>query len=823
MNSMVKTLAAALCAMSVLPASAPIGAGAAEWINLSSWAYEEVSGFVSDGLLTGRLKGEADYTRAITRGEFAELLYSVISETGMIRDEKMNYVFDDCEEYPAVDMLYGYIRSWIRDDSLIGAEGRNFYPDRPLKRSDAAIMLYTVAAYTDILTNIYLKDVQISVSDLDDLSEDARKMIGRVMEAGFMSGSGGGSFDPGGELTVEQGVAVAYRMYKAVPRLIYSDDEGHENGDVLQTYGGGISELYRDGRYVISDGSAELMSFETDVYSKILCCEYGGKRFAFAVNFNDKTDVYDLDSGSVLYSIPYIVYRLDAENGMAYVYSSRFMPAYSGLYSFGGEELAAPEYSETELLEIAENGFAVPQEEYRGADGWIYYANWNDNGHLYKIDSNGENKKLLVDGCDCINTQYKDGLIYYNSNEDNSLRCVDENGGSQYVISDKRAHLMHKDVMRFDTEDVPEDIKGYKDIYGNNYSVEYFSYCYCASDAPFFNSYELYGENAYIERTIVYPDGGSFKAMCYAEYVYKFKVTGSGVEKEKIAEFPISNISFNKSGDKMYFMNGKEIAENGDSPIYVYDGETVSEVSPGLRAECYGFLFNGEDQTDEIGYIPKEELWTGTYRVLDLAGGSIRQEQLLEYKEEEFDHYRVYDTGQADDKLSVIRSGSEVLRVEYDGKATELDRAQFQDIVGDNIIYLKIGGEARPVHMSSNIGSSETKELWAYNYKTGADMRLCDDFASRLTYAVTEGNLIYRTPQNQYKIVLGTESRTVYPNKGLHRYGKTAYITRLYNVTWQKPYLYKVDTEGNLTQLTDCHTEKWIYVPNGSSEAVFGG
>lgn len=48
-RSMIKA-AAAVCALSLLTAAVP--AGAAEWINLSAWAYEEVSGFVSDGLLT---------------------------------------------------------------------------------------------------------------------------------------------------------------------------------------------------------------------------------------------------------------------------------------------------------------------------------------------------------------------------------------------------------------------------------------------------------------------------------------------------------------------------------------------------------------------------------------------------------------------------------------------------------------------------------------------------------------------------------------------------------------------------------------------------
>ena len=74
-----------------------------------------------------------------------------------------------------------------------------------------------------------------------------------------------------------------------------------------------------------SDNGVELMSFEEDVYTKLLSCNGTGRRLVFAVNFNDKTDVYDLDTGDMLCSIPYIVYKIDADKGHAYVYSSRFM------------------------------------------------------------------------------------------------------------------------------------------------------------------------------------------------------------------------------------------------------------------------------------------------------------------------------------------------------------------------------------------------------------------------------------------------------------------------------------------------------------------
>ena len=523
-RSMIKA-AAAVCVLSLLTAVAPLSAGAAEWINLSSWAYAEVSGFVSDGLLPERLKDESDYTRVMTRGEFAEVVYSVLYDTGRLQEDKNSEHFGDCFEYPDINRLYSYIYEALINDSVYDEENRLFYPELPITRSDAAVILYSALENIGLIdygsgvvwleeedAAEFLEEQGLLASDLNGLSVKVQAIINTILESEIMSGTGGGSFEPDKPLTIEQGIAAAYRLYKAIPRLIYSDDEGIEDKteQLIQTYDCGLSEFYRDKNYIIADGEKELLKLESDIYSKLFCCEYGGKKLVFAVNFNDKTDVYDPETGSVLYTIPYIVYDFNTEKGWVYVYSSRFMPAYSGLYSMAGTELIAPEYSEKEISEIAANGFIVPREERRAADGWIYYANWNDNGHLYKIDSNGENEQLLVGDSDCTNTRYLDGIIYYNVNDDDfSLRCVDENGGSRYVISDTRASLYAGYTVRFWTEDLPEDSMEYyveqRDSYGNKLTNDYFTDFYRSRQGlGCFGGYLLYSEEADYTRTIVY-------------------------------------------------------------------------------------------------------------------------------------------------------------------------------------------------------------------------------------------------------------------------------------------------------------------------------
>ena len=70
-------------------------------------------------------------------------------------------------------------------------------------------------------------------------------------------------------------------------------------------------------------------------------------------------------------------------------------------------------------------------------------------------------------------------------------------------------------------------------------------------------------------------------------------------------------------------------------------------------------------------------------------------------------------------------------------------------------------------------------------------------------------------------ICLPTAVFTAYPNKGLYRYGEVEFIGHAQRRIWQPRYLYKFDKDGRVTQLTDTHTEYWIYIPNDPDEEIF--
>ena len=75
------------------------------------------------------------------------------------------------------------------------------------------------------------------------------------------------------------------------------------------------------------------------------------------------------------------------------------------------------------------------------AESWIYYASWSDGGHMYKIDSNGQNRQKLSDN-DCYNLRHADGYIYYSirgEDEDKLYRIKTDGTGEEKII-DKKAY-----------------------------------------------------------------------------------------------------------------------------------------------------------------------------------------------------------------------------------------------------------------------------------------------------------------------------------------------------------------------------------------------
>lgn len=167
----------------------------------------------------------------MTRGEFAEVVYSVLYDTGRLQEDKNREHFTDCSEYPDINRLYSYIPEAFINDSACDDKNGLYYPELPITRSDAAVILYSALENIGLIdygsgvvwleeedAAEFLEEQGLLASDLNGLSVKVQAIINTILESEIMSGTGGGSFEPDKPLTIEQGIAAAYRLYKAIPR-----------------------------------------------------------------------------------------------------------------------------------------------------------------------------------------------------------------------------------------------------------------------------------------------------------------------------------------------------------------------------------------------------------------------------------------------------------------------------------------------------------------------------------------------------------------------------------------------------------------------------
>lgn len=86
----------------------------------------------------------------------------------------------------------------------------------------------------------------------------------------------------------------------------------------------------------------------------------------------------------------------------------------------------APEQVLTDFLHLD-----APQQ----ADGWIYYSSWSDGGALYRMDSNGRNRKKLSSR-DCHDIFYHDGWVYFSPWDENGAvyRVTPDGNGEECVL-----------------------------------------------------------------------------------------------------------------------------------------------------------------------------------------------------------------------------------------------------------------------------------------------------------------------------------------------------------------------------------------------------
>lgn len=168
---------------------------------VSDWAKEQVNKAAASGLVPDGLGN--DYRTNITRAQFAAAavkLYEAMS--GQKAPAAGASPFSDTGDAAVIQAeALGIVG---------GVGGGRFAPDALVTRQEAAAMLSRV--YTRLGGTIP-EAAATAFADNDKVSGWARDAVAFMSDKGIVSGVGNNSFDPSGNTSIEQALAIALRMF----------------------------------------------------------------------------------------------------------------------------------------------------------------------------------------------------------------------------------------------------------------------------------------------------------------------------------------------------------------------------------------------------------------------------------------------------------------------------------------------------------------------------------------------------------------------------------------------------------------------------------
>lgn len=215
------------------------------------------------------------------------------------------------------------------------------------------------------------------------------------------------------------------------------------------------------------------------------------------------------------------------------------------------------------------------------ADGWIYYSSWNDGGHMYKIDTNGQHRQKLTDD-DCYsedwNYSYIDDYIYYSKrSEEGILYRIKNDGTNEQQLTERPAKVVYD----YQSENRREN--RYKEVYFIEAAEDY----ELRDTVMGTSSFNFYGYLKCIDtetgETVQLVEDPIAGATMYGDYIY-FKYYGETLDKaytyyridkdgsnliNVTGNIPVNYIRFDSKNDKIGF-SGK-----GKSYTADLDGSNV--------------------------------------------------------------------------------------------------------------------------------------------------------------------------------------------------------------------------------------------------------
>lgn len=204
---------------------------------------------------------------------------------------------------------------------------------------------------------------------------------------------------------------------------IKSEEKGNTNSNIIDN--GLFAE---DSNYIYYNAFStdnKLYKMDKAGVNKIKLCDdaaysinvYEG--YIYYVNANDNRKIYRVKvdgTGRSKLSDDCSIYYVNITNGYIYYIDENYMICRTKL---DGSEKTKITYDAAQFINIK--------------NGWIYYSNAADDGKLYKISVNGENRTKLSD--DTINTLVVEGnFIYYTAWNNDGIFKMDLNGNNKTKI-----------------------------------------------------------------------------------------------------------------------------------------------------------------------------------------------------------------------------------------------------------------------------------------------------------------------------------------------------------------------------------------------------
>lgn len=801
-----------LCTILAAAMLSPCAAYAREWVHVSEWAYNDVSVFTSEGLLTERFDSISDYRRNITRAEFAELLCSVLIKTDTVSTDFIpeggySY-FEDIGDnyYLRVLIVSGIVQGDIIETETDpnGDEHPTralFHPDDTITREDAAVLVHRALNYRSANYTSADESYPLDYSDTDDISDYALNAVASMTENGLISGMNDGSFSPKSNITIEQAITMLYRVYRSLPTAPEADGAhiDAQTETTVQTYSNGYTETKLGNTlYVKKDDIS--MPFDTDIYSNLFCTTANdGNTYVAAQNYNKLTDIFNIQTGELLYTIPYTVYK--AEPDYIYTKSKNAGPMTFGLYDYSNKEILPPQYSLDEIETLKSNGFTEPQDSYQAADGWIYYADWADGGHMYRVDSNGDNKQKISDE-DCYNINFLNGWIFYHirGEEEGKLFCMKPDGSCAQRVADFDIYNLYYDFGLYaDGTPIDKDdpnIKPY--MFATKYTDSYKT-----ETGRYYHQAELYK---------IWFEGDTIRCeKVFDDYIRDIDMLrGNKGEKSWIYFTKTDEYKANDGKSRLYRTDG-DIVECVNENEYIENFSLVPLFGGGYAFEIFGDYSeidenHGEYQTDYLADLELNYIEEFNYEAYSLITGTD------ESKYTDVDENTVRLNYLSDDEYSIYeRSGYEESTDTYYYELYAADaQGNKRTILNEHCIIAARGGNI------VYIIDDDWQTLTAFDLDTG-NKSIVQDKIMRSNYntndTLVDSKGLYgfadRNSNINYLDIKDGTTKEVYPNKGFKKYGKPIQFFSA------NRSLVKIDEDGNYYDIVkDCNARYGIYVKN---------